>query len=642
MFCWVFKHFYVETRQISSFYGLYYRNCLQKENFIVKCSHTNEKVFETPKSLQMIKQPKRLFFILNIINPQKHFINFFDYAILFLRYYMFQLLNPKDKDVLKNSNFVKNAVFYKDMLCFYNAYVEIAEKKENLPNFCFSADNELCLEGVCLLMKMYATEFKFETLKLSLEYLKILYFAVASYAENNTVDSEIIIAEFDEYRLASEKYCEEQKQSVLSQNVELKKTEKQVQAKLKKVLSLESWAKALKISAWTLLVLSLLAVAIPILIASSGKQNSILLWGSIVGIILGFILTVAFLICSKRLKNHASDLSYHCNNAKKELNLKIEEFNEIQAKFYRVFCERYEYSMCFPELFSRFVKVLSIDQILDKAREYRLLSYNVIYDINRLFRSQQKEIDSVIAELEEISHSSDYQLEFARIYSNIISQDWMYYNAEIRYHFLKKFTDISEREHDWKLEFNGIKINPFEVDVKALSREKIAFTESEDMRLVTANLSEFIKTNYFKNLDDLSFRNGYSSDLFKKVKANYLMHFYNAEVLEGDAVFFDSRMNKKLPVQKMPLSKLTKIPTLVGMKLKLIEKATGLGNNDAKVIKTIASSIFSDFVEENIENLCLKEEDIDYPKFTASKIENEEDMIKYHVGDRVTIGYKLK
>ena len=35
---------------------------------------------------------------------------------------MIKLLNEKDKDVINGSGFVKNAVFYKDMLAFYDAY----------------------------------------------------------------------------------------------------------------------------------------------------------------------------------------------------------------------------------------------------------------------------------------------------------------------------------------------------------------------------------------------------------------------------------------------------------------------------------------------------------------------------------------
>ena len=66
-----------------------------------------------------------------------------------------------------------------------------------------------------------------------------------------------------------------------------------------------------------------------------------------------------------------------------------------------------------------FSNVLTTEEILNKAAEYRLLSYNILYDINRLFKSQQKEIDSIISEIEEISQTQDVNREFERIYLKI-------------------------------------------------------------------------------------------------------------------------------------------------------------------------------------------------------------------------------
>ena len=42
---------------------------------------------------------------------------------------MFTLINPEDKKVLYGSNFAKNAVFYKDMLCFCNAFENLVKNK---------------------------------------------------------------------------------------------------------------------------------------------------------------------------------------------------------------------------------------------------------------------------------------------------------------------------------------------------------------------------------------------------------------------------------------------------------------------------------------------------------------------------------
>ena len=139
---------------------------------------------------------------------------------------MFKLLNSEDKNVLGSSNFAKNACFYKDMLSFCDGFSAILENIENLPKFCFDYNGKLSLEGICLLMKMYATEFKFETIKLSLDYLKILYYTAATFAEENVVDESKIIEEFDNYRNASVEYCEKQKDEVNEKLIKLNESRK--------------------------------------------------------------------------------------------------------------------------------------------------------------------------------------------------------------------------------------------------------------------------------------------------------------------------------------------------------------------------------------------------------------------------------
>ena len=48
---------------------------------------------------------------------------------------MFSLIKSDDKKVMANSRFVKNAVFYKDLFAFFEAYEKLmAEDKKKLPN----------------------------------------------------------------------------------------------------------------------------------------------------------------------------------------------------------------------------------------------------------------------------------------------------------------------------------------------------------------------------------------------------------------------------------------------------------------------------------------------------------------------------
>lgn len=555
---------------------------------------------------------------------------------------MFKLLKSEDKSVLNNSSFVKNAILYKDMLCFYEAYCQIMKHKDKLPNFCYSKGKEVCIEGICLLVKMYATEFKFETLKLTLDYLKVLYYAIASYAENDEVDREIIIKEFDDYRLASIKYCDEQKDLVENKQKVVSVANKEIKKNLQRSQEILKRGKVLSVVAIVLFVMSVLSVSAPVLVANY-KPESKMLIGVLVAVpVVGFIISIALKIISRKLINTSHDISFHIQTLKKNNEADARELSILQSKYYKIFCEKYEYKTCFPEIFSRYTKVLSINEILARAKKYKMLSYNIVYDIGRLFKSQQKDIKNIVEEIESISFSGDYKQEFSEIYLKICDQDWLYYNAEIRLHFLKKFTDISEKEYDWKLDINGKRVSPFDVNIRELSREMVAFSSEKDIKMISAPLSEFVKTNYFKGQENLNFNNGYSIEELKKVKANYLEHFYRFDVLSKFSnVFFDKKETLKLKNLDFPISEMERVPTLVSLKLKLIENLTGLGNSDANVIKTISESLFKDASQEFVELTSLTEEDIDYPKFTAEKMEEFDEYYVYEVSGQKKIGYKV-
>jgi len=51
---------------------------------------------------------------------------------------MFSLIKSDDAKILSNSRFTKNAIFYKDMFAFFDAYEKFTtDYKNDLPNFCF-------------------------------------------------------------------------------------------------------------------------------------------------------------------------------------------------------------------------------------------------------------------------------------------------------------------------------------------------------------------------------------------------------------------------------------------------------------------------------------------------------------------------
>ena len=95
---------------------------------------------------------------------------------------MLKLLNKDDNLVMSNSRFIKNATFYKDAFALFDLFENLQNtKKSELPNYCLE-NGKYCLQGFCLVAKNYASELMFETIKLSLDYLEILYYSIAVYA----------------------------------------------------------------------------------------------------------------------------------------------------------------------------------------------------------------------------------------------------------------------------------------------------------------------------------------------------------------------------------------------------------------------------------------------------------------------------
>jgi len=270
-------------------------------------------------------------------------------------------------------------------------------------------------------------------------------------------------------------------------------------------------------------------------------------------------------------------------------------------------CEKYEYKWYFTALFSHYGTTLSTEEILSRAKMYKLLTYNVIYDVKKLFRSQQEEIDDIIAEIENLSYNVDYQAEFADVYKRIMDQDWLYFNQQVRLHFIKKFTDVCEKSHNWKLEYNDDEIDPFEVDVRALSRENVAYLKSNDRKFVTAKLIDFMQTNYAKNLRELEFTGNYTAESLKNLKSNYLKSFYVHDVMSAES-------KGTFAMSMVDLEEAERIPTYINLKLRLIENAVGLGNSDARVIRQMAESMFGNEDESEPEiSETFSVIDIEYP-----------------------------
>ena len=553
---------------------------------------------------------------------------------------MFELLKKEDREFLGNVNLVKNAMFYKDLLAFCAAFEQIRDHDDELPNYCYLPSGELCLEGICLMMKMYATEFRFETLKLTLDYLKILYYCAASYAdEDGFVDQMIIRNEVTKYQDASQAICNQLQGEI---NEKLKESGLDSQ----NAASFNSASKISKTSSRALSILSVVFVACFIVSAIllgleigviSSHKMTLILTAVVCGVCFG--LSILFRILSKYWSGKAGESSYVAQNGKRASEEKLTEIRDLQTKYNKVVCEKFEFRFYFSEYLGKNAMSLSFDQIMQKAREYKLLSYNIVYDINRIFKSQQMEIDRVITDIDNITFSSNHKDKLASSYAEILDQDWLLYNAEVRLHFLKKIGDLAERSHDWKLEYAGEKIDPFGIKIKDLSREKVAYLKSKNSKFVAANLADISRSNLMKNDSGFSFNGQYTLESLKNVKANYLTHFCNFMTVEESN--FYSTKNNKAGIDEESIKEDEWVPAFVNIKLKLIENEIGMGNSDTQVIQSMARSLFagSEIQVESIPN--LSEQDIDYPKFEADTISEDNEKIIYTVAGNEIVGYKI-
>ena len=342
---------------------------------------------------------ERLFFFFVKKNSLKSFLNYLVLVIYYIQgeYDMFKLLKAEDKLFLDNANFVKNAVFYKDMLYFYDAYDGILKRKEMLPNFCYVKKNELCLEGICLLIKMYATEFKLETIKLSLEYLKILYYAVASYSKDRkTVNKDDIIAEFEEYRKASIDFCNEHKEEVAEQEKIHKEKLEQHKEKIKKSDNKKTTSKVFNALYIIMFVFAFVGLAFPALCAIYKTFSTGVLWGMSIGIlVVGISISYTLRFISKKFARTADDIAYEAQVFKKGIEEDEQKIKSLKDQYNKILCEKYEYKWYFTAIFSHYGTTLPVDEILRRAKMYKLLTYNVVHDVKNLFRSQQEEIEAL-------------------------------------------------------------------------------------------------------------------------------------------------------------------------------------------------------------------------------------------------------
>ena len=569
---------------------------------------------------------------------------------------MFSVIVKEDSKIMANSRFVKNAVFYKDLLAFYEFYENIMSiPKKELPNYVIFPQGGYCLDGICLIAKNYASELGFETLNLSLEYLKTIYYTIAGFAdEEGNVDKQILKNEYEEYKKASKNAAIEIKDEVKKSYklfADSKVVYEKESDKYAKKLILEKTFNILYIF---FLVFGFISAMVPLSFYFLG-EITILKTSIIAGVCLtvGLALTFIFKKLESKLSVSSGDTAYGMQILKKNKDSNYLAYKTLKDKENKILSERYEYENKFYDELKKYGKTLTFAEILELAREYKLLSYNYRKDIEDLFISEQKEINETVDSINALKSSLNNS-DIAEIYSQIKQKDWLYYNLQVRFNFLNKFISRAEKTKEWTVLVDEIEENPFDINIKKIAKEEIAYLKSEDGLFVASSLDKFLSTKFARNLKDFEIKNKSNYEDLKNLKVEYMKHFYNYDLVKDyNNLFYDRKIQDGITISEEIIENNKKIPSLVALKIKLLEDRIGFGNNNSTVIKQISSYINEEVkaydssmvVENQISEVISDEIEVEEyynPLYELTACEAEiidEHRIKYTVGDESFIGY---
>lgn len=556
---------------------------------------------------------------------------------------MLKLLKKNDNLVMSNSRFVKNATFYKDCFALYDLFENLENlKKEEMPNYCLE-NGKYVLEGFCLVAKNYASELGFETMKLSLDYLKILYYSIASFAnEEGEIDKNLILAEFEEYKSASENASNNMQKALDEKKAKYEKAKAEYEKESNKYAKNLVLSKVFDVLGIFFLIFAFISAMVPFSFYFLGKLKlaSAIIASSVL-LLAGLSLCILFKWLNKKNETKSNDVAYSMQLLKKNRDAYYIELTKEKDSTNKIISEKYEYENNFSKTLEKFVGKLSFKEILEKASEYKLLSYNIKNDIERLFANEQNQINEILSEIGNLGRTFSDK-EFGEIYSKIKSQDWLEFNNEVRFSLIKKVIDRAERTNEWQVEYNNEYVNIFGINLKKLAKEEIAYLKNSNDLFVSASLDKFLDTKYIKNLSRFELKNKTNNDELKNIKVEYLSHFYDYELLKDmNNLFYDKKMTDGAEVSPEIQERTQKIPCLIELKLKTIENKLGLGNSDSKVIKQMADLIFGR-EEEKPEKVVIRSSDIIYPETECDSVQNlDNERVRYTDGNYSFVGYKL-
>ena len=556
---------------------------------------------------------------------------------------MVALLNKNDNSVLSRDGFVKNAVFYKDMFAFYDAYVMIMEKNtDDLPGYVFYKERYI-LEGICLFMKNYASEFGFETMHLTLEYLKVLYYTIASYSKDENLPERMLFErEFDEFKATADALYESAFLEHQAQEKAYNKAKSEFDKKTNKFAQNLIWSKMLGILAVVSMIVGFVAGMVPFTFYFLNEISITLtavLSGSCVAIGVGASFSLKY--GSKKLGTLSGENEYEIQQKKRSKDGYLETSKELYLKLAKIAGERYECHNNLSEKISELKKSEPIEKIFEKASEYKILSYNIKVDIANIFESQKADEEEILSLIQTLNQNSSLA-EISKIYLEIKEKDWLYYNNEVRYEFIKRFVLFAENTKEWALEIDGKKVEPFGVKVKNMCKEKVVFLRSTNDLFVTLAYSDLLKTNLIKSSNIIKTKTIDSADKFRHAKMEYLTHFFSFEKTKKyNNLFSETKIKDGVKVGDEILRNTQQIPTMALVELKVAENALGLSNYISPTIKQIEAIIYEYETGEKYVESVVNNKPKTVKEITAVREDMFDYAVTYTFEDGSFVGYRL-
>lgn len=407
---------------------------------------------------------------------------------------MFKLISANDKNAISNRLFVKNAEFLQDLTAFFDVYSNICDEKlENLPEFCKNPDGGLNLEGICMFIKTYSSEFNFASLDLPLSYLKILYYTISSLSTDGvTVSKDVLVSEYLSYKETNKKYCDAAKKKL----DELKTQKDEKIQKFEDCNNLQAkcfiWSRITDILAVVSIILALFVAVLPFAFFYAGRiaLKSTIIY-AVASIAIGLILRFEFKMVSRYISNIADEKSYELQTLKKNKNEILMLYNGFLTDAEKLFVQKYEFDKDFNPVieFDR----LSFKEILEKAK---LLDINSVLDkdsATKLDQEWQEHIYDIIDKIASANIEEIGRLE--NTYEEIISCDYLMYNNYVRHSFISKAIDNAILDKKWNLMLKSDD-NPFGIDYKAITKDKISVAYKN--KIISMPYSSFKNSKYKK------------------------------------------------------------------------------------------------------------------------------------------------